>query len=251
MTRFFNCTERGVPKLEMVVFDYGETLLMETGMDFLKGEREVFRYIDQNPSGITPEDFCRFGNAFFADIQPCRDLGFELHEWQGLRATYEFFGLTFTLPMEELECILWDAVSLGEQVPGASSMLDDLHKSGIRTGVISNICWSGQALARRMQRLLPENWFEFILASSEYGIRKPNPLLFQIALRKAGLPPEKVWYCGDNFQFDVCGAHAAGIFPVWLNREGREPEDVDFPYLAVSSWEEFVDILHHIEVQNI
>jgi putative hydrolase of the HAD superfamily len=36
--------------------------------------------------------------------------------------------------------------------------------------------WSGKALEARIDRLLPENRFEFVIASSEYMIRKLNPL---------------------------------------------------------------------------
>ena len=34
--------------------------------------------------------------------------------------------------------------------------------------------------------------------SCEYVFRKPNPLLFELALKKAGLPASDVWFCGDN-----------------------------------------------------
>lgn len=137
-------------------------------------------------------------------------------------------------------------------MPYISKLLEFLNQSGIRTGVISNIGWSGNALSRRINRLLPENRFEFILASSEYTVRKPSPLLFRIALNKAGLSPEEVWYCGDNLQADVFGAHGAGIFPVFY--QGEFPEEprkirsepvgeVDFPYLYIRDWRELISVL--------
>lgn len=52
------------------------------------------------------------------------------------------------------------------------------------------------------------------MASSEYVIRKPDRMLFETALRKAGLPAEQAWYCGDSIRYDVLGAHRAGIYPV-------------------------------------
>ena len=63
--------------------------------------------------------------------------------------------------------------------------------------------------------MLPEHAFEFVIASSDYGVRKPDPLIFRAALSKAGLSPEEVWFCGDQIDADVFGAQAAGIFPVW------------------------------------
>ena len=84
--------------------------------------------------------------------------------------------------------------------------------------------------------MLPCNDFEFILTSSEYMFRKPHARIFQLALEKAGLQPEEVWYIGDDYQCDVVGARNAGIFPVYyIGASKKEPmEDV----LTVSTWEE-------------
>lgn len=66
---------------------------------------------------------------------------------------------------------------------------------------------------------MPDSRFEFVIASSEYMVRKPNPRIFRLALQKAGLSPDRVWFCGDNVRADVEGAHAAGLFPVWYEGE--------------------------------
>ena len=127
-------------------------------------------------------------------------------------------------------------------MPGVEEMLAVLKRQNIRRGVISNLSWSGQALRERINRLLPEHQFEFILTSSEYMVRKPNPYLFELALRKAGLSPEEVWYCGDNVENDVMGAHGAGIFPVWYNHAGKTVE-LNFPHLEITDWSEMIQML--------
>lgn len=240
-------------KPQMILFDYGHTLLHEQDFSFLRGEQAVFKYITENPHNITPEQSNDFASKLFADFDRARQLGFEIHEWQALRAQYERLGLKFSLPMDELETVMWDVVSVGSQMPKVERMLAFLKENGIRSGVISNIGWSGIALERRINRLLPENEFEFIVASSEYGIRKPNPLLFEIALEKAGLSASDVWYCGDNIKADVYGAHGAGIFPVlytcetverseWTANQEAHPS-FDFEFLHIHDWDEMVDVL--------
>ncbi len=237
----------------MILFDYGHTLLYEQDFSFLLGEQAVFKYITENPHNITPEQSNDFAGKLFADFDRARQLGFEIHEWQALRTQYERLGLKFSLPMDELETVMWDAVSIGSQMPKVERMLAFLKESGIRSGVISNIGWSGTALERRINRLLPENEFEFIIASSEYGIRKPNPLLFEIALEKAGLSASDVWYCGDSIKADVYGAHGVGIFPVlytcktversdWTANQEEDPQ-FDFEFLHIHDWDEMVDLL--------
>lgn len=250
--RFMNCTEDTVQRPEMVLFDYGGTLAWEPAPDFLKGWRTAFQYISKKPTEVEPEQAQELANDLWERFSGSRSLstsrkgGWEIHEWQQLRTVFDALGLEFSLPLPEVEIVLMDNSCPSRPHAGTEEMLGFLRKQGIRRGVISNIGWSGNALAHRLGQLFPAHSFEFVLASSEYGIRKPDPLLFQIALRKAGLSPSQVWNCGDNFLLDVCGAHSAGILPVWVNREGREPEEADFPYLSVSGWEELVPIISEI-----
>nr|MBR4281997.1 HAD-IA family hydrolase [Clostridia bacterium] len=203
----------GKPK--MILFDYAHTLAWEPDADFLRGERAVFAHVKDNPRRVTPEEAARLGTDLFLAARDCRHSGWELHQHQQLRLKYDLLGLTFDLPLSEIEKRLWTAVCPGEAMPGVQDMLAVLRARDIRTGVISNLVWSGDALTDRLQRLLPEHGFEFIISSSDYGIRKPNPLIFRAALAQAGLSPEDVWFCGDQIDADVFGAQAAGVFPVW------------------------------------
>ena len=200
---------------KMILFDYAHTLAWEPDPDFLRGERAVFAHVKDNPRNVSPEEASRLGTELFLAARDCRHSGWELHEHQQLRLKYDLLGLTFDLPLADIEDILWTATCPGEPMPGVQDMLAGLRARGIRTGVISNLGWSGEALADRLRRLLPEHDFEFVISSSDYGVRKPNPLIFQAALAKAGLSPDDVWFCGDQIDADVFGAQSAGIFPVW------------------------------------
>lgn len=202
-------------KPAMILFDYAHTLAWEPNPDFLRGERAVFEHVRNNPRQITPEDAAQLGTDLFLATRDCRHSGWELHEHQQLRLKYDLLGLTFDLPMADMEDILWTSTCPGEPMPGTADMLAALRARGIRTGVISNLGWSGEALAARLCRLLPEHEFEFLISSSDYAVRKPNPLIFKAALARADLSPEDVWFCGDQIDADIFGAQAAGIFPVW------------------------------------
>ena len=162
-------------KPAMILFDYAHTLAWEPQPDFLRGERAVFAHVKDNPRQVTPEEAARLGTELFLSARDCRHSGWEPHEHQYLRLKYDLLGLTFTLPLNELEKLLWTAACPGELMPGTAGMLAQLRARGIRTGVISNLGWSGEALADRLQRLLPAHPFEFVIASSDYGVRKPAP----------------------------------------------------------------------------
>lgn len=243
-------------KPEMIIFDYGHTLLYEPGFDAKRCEEAAYPYIVINPQNLTAAQIYAEVQRMFAQFQEQRDNGIETHELQFMRLVYESLGLRFRISYEELEEIEWNAASEGAVMPYVEEMLDYLHKSGIRTAVVSNICWSGNALTNRVNRLLPDNRFEFIMASSEYIIRKPDRMLFEIALRRAGLAAEQVWYCGDSIRHDVIGAHGAGIYPVLY--QGDTPDEVnpyahqndgvrvDFEYLHIRDWRELVEVLRRL-----
>ena len=234
---------------KMILFDYGETLLWEKDRDFLQGYRAMFQFITKNPKGVTPEEVCALSEGIFHEADSCRKLGYEIHEFQLLRTTAEIFGLEFSVSLKEIEHVIWTNASKGGTMPHIEELLEYLKKEGIRTGVISNIGWSGGALKERIDRFLPKNNFEFVIASSEYAIRKPNPLLFKIALQKAGLKASEVWFCGDSVEADIKGAHGAGIFPVYYNNADEkdlhtEPDiQVDFNYFHIHDWVELIDTL--------
>lgn len=243
-------------KPQMIIFDYGHTLLYEPGFDAKRCEEAAFAYITQNPQKLTATQIYEEVQKMFQQFDGLRNRGIEIHEWQFMRLIYEYLGIEFSISYKELEEIEWNAASMGAVMPHAEQMLNYLNESGIRTAVISNIGWSGQALTNRINRLLPDNKFEFIIASSEYAIRKPNKILFEIALKKAGLSAGQVWYCGDSIVNDVMGAHGAGIYPVLYDSntpdeanlflDQNEGIEVDFGYLHIHDWLEMVEMLERL-----
>ena len=63
-----------------------------------------------------------------------------------------------------------------------------------------------------------------------YGLQKPDPRLFEIALQRAGCCAQQAVHVGDSIEADVLGARRAGIASIWLNRQslrndtGAEPD---------------------------
>ena len=238
-------------KPKMILFDYAHTLAWEPNPDFLRGENAVFAHVKDNPRRVTPEEAARLGTELFLAARDCRHSGWELHEHQQLRLKYDLLGLTFDLPLADIEKLLWTETCPGVPMPDVPDMLAELRERGIRTGVISNLGWSGEALADRLRRLLPEHDFEFVITSSDYGVRKPDPLIFRAALAKAGLSPNEIWFCGDQIDADVFGAQRAGISPVWYeeltipNGFARKNAGLTITgeHLHIHHWRELIDAL--------
>ena len=62
--------------------------------------------------------------------------------------------------------------------------------------------------------------FEFVVFAQDYGVEKPDPRFFRIALEKAGCTRHDLLHVGDSFENDLMGATNAGIRSIWLNRSG-------------------------------
>jgi putative hydrolase of the HAD superfamily len=65
-------------------------------------------------------------------------------------------------------------------------------------------------------------YFEGSLAAREAGMMKPDPRIFAMLLARAGLAAHEAVHVGDDPEADVEGARAAGVEPVWLNRDAAE-----------------------------
>lgn len=238
-------------KPKMILFDYGNTLLCEPGFDTLRGEEALFKYIKSNKNNLTAKQVNEFSGELFEKIGVVRSMGMELHEWQFQRMLYEYLEIELSISLPEAEKVFWDGTSAGAVMPNADEMLDYINANGIRSGVISNIGFSGAALTDRINRLLPQNKFEFIIASSEYMFRKPNPMLFELALKKSGLNAKEIWFCGDNIEADVKGSAAVGMLPVWYEDELMENPwrgkynslAPDCKHLHIHDWVELIEVL--------
>ena len=64
--------------------------------------------------------------------------------------------------------------------------------------------------------------FDTVVISGDVGVEKPDPRIFELALRQVGLEPRETVYVGDTAE-DVQGALAAGMCPILIHR-GEEIE---------------------------
>ena len=235
-------------KPKMILFDYGQTLVAEDGFDGVKGTIAVMRHAIQNKYNMTPERIQQEANAINRELKRFDPKAraqniVEIPNHMFTAYLYESMGIRIDLPADEIDRIFWDAASPGKPTPGIKGFLDYLWTNEIRTAVLSNISYAGAVVSERINRLLPDNHFEFILATSEYLFRKPHARIFNLALEKAGLKPEEAWYVGDDYACDIVGARNAGLFPIWY-KGAVDFTQADYKdVLAIMNWTELKDIL--------
>lgn len=62
--------------------------------------------------------------------------------------------------------------------------------------------------------------FAFVVFAGRHGVQKPDPRLFEIALREAGCRADEMMHVGDSLHEDVGPALLLGMRAAWLNRSG-------------------------------
>ncbi|MBD3242452.1 MAG: HAD hydrolase-like protein [Chitinivibrionales bacterium] len=108
-------------------------------------------------------------------------------------------------------------------------------------GVVSNHFIAGVP-RRVLEKLGLAHYFDFVLDSAEFGIRKPGHAIYREGLRRAGVPGPSVGDCvfvGDNFELDVRVPVALGMQAVHYAPTAGEYSSTGERIRVVRHWDEF------------
>jgi len=67
------------------------------------------------------------------------------------------------------------------------------------------------------------DYFDQVINSEMAGVKKPNPEIFELALKKANTAADKSLMVGDNIEADILGAKAVGLHALHFNAH-NDPE---------------------------
>jgi putative hydrolase of the HAD superfamily len=110
--------------------------------------------------------------------------------------------------------------------PNLIGMLETLKNASIRLGIITN--GKGQFQMDNIKSLGIERYFDTILVSEYEGIKKPNPEIFNKALRQLGVSTSESMYVGDHPENDIKGAKNIGMLGIWKKDIQWDHVDADF-----------------------
>jgi FMN phosphatase YigB (HAD superfamily) len=137
--------------------------------------------------------------------------------------------LDLKLPVAELaaftEAVLDTSVytaMVEPQEPENGAALKALLDLGLRLACVSNAFMPGSVLDRILDARGMGEHCEFTVSSCEFGIRKPDPRIYQEAVRRLGLPAPSVVFVGDRVDADVEGPAAVGMQTVLTHQYRQE-----------------------------
>ncbi|MFE4710676.1 HAD family hydrolase [Paenibacillus sp. NPDC056722] len=102
--------------------------------------------------------------------------------------------------------------------PETLEVLGTLKEQSYGIGLISNWDLTARSVLEE-NGLLP--FFDQIIISSEVGAVKPDEVIFQKALKLAGVSAGQSLYVGDNYYDDVIGSQRVGMESCLINRFGK------------------------------
>jgi putative hydrolase of the HAD superfamily len=91
------------------------------------------------------------------------------------------------------------------------ALLDSLRGRGLKTGLVSNAFDPGWLLHRDLADMGLAERLDAAVFSSEVGLRKPHPAVFEATLGKLGVEPEEALFVGDRRYEDMRGAKELGM----------------------------------------
>ena len=125
--------------------------------------------------------------------------------------------------MEETEWEFWKAAFSVRLIDGVRDLLEHIEGRHLPLGVVSNSSFVGPTLEKELSRQGIRRYFDFVISSADYGVRKPDPIIFEIALRRLGKDQSQVSFARGPCPLDIIGGTGAGIFFVAFNPRTRIP----------------------------
>ena len=97
----------------------------------------------------------------------------------------------------------------------AHKLLEKLHEQGKKVFLLSN----AQSIftLEELMILKMDDLFDDILISSDCGYKKPDPIVFEILLKRNGLNPEDCLMIGNDLYSDILGANRAGVDSCYIH----------------------------------
>lgn len=210
-----------------VLFDIGDTILEECQFNLEAGIEAIV--------GEDHDSVVELSKSFRAELLSSHRLNRELYlpAW-----------LCTRLPdcteaaIQKIEDLMWAAAVTLSPAPNVGAALSKLHEDGVQMAAISNAFFSGRVLSAELEKHRLGHLLRFVLSSADIGLRKPHPAIFQAALSRIEMNPERAWFVGDTMEEDIAGAIAAGLRPILFSKNLRQQPPHELAS-AVRDWNEF------------
>lgn len=201
-------------KLNWIFFDIGSTLIDESVAYRKRIERTIAG------TNVTYDDFYN------------KMVEISKYNQSGYNKALEAYGLKMAPWNSDDEFVY----------PEAESCLSKLSKQ-YKIGIIAN---QNPGSKERLDKLGLLRYIDFVIASAEEGVAKPDLRIFQIALERANCKSEEAVMVGDRLDNDIIPANKIGMKTVWIKQGfggyAKPKETEEHPDYTVTSLVEITEL---------
>jgi 5'-nucleotidase len=234
-----------VKGIKLVLFDVDDTLY-----DFERNwQHTVESVFLSHPltSEFEQERICRLFNHYSQlhwDKTVRGELNFQQYRRLRLQETLEEFGKTLLDEAFDSFTQAFIQTSLSH-LQGDDTVRSVIKRISQRyaLGIITN--GANDTAREKLTRLGLGDLFPVhaVIVSSDVGVAKPDPAIFQLALDRLGYLAEETVFVGDSWQADMVGAMNAGLHAIWFNPKCAEPLTAHEPIAIIKQLSELDRIL--------
>ena len=237
-----------ITQIKFVIFDVGQTLLFLTP----SSEEVLLARCQQLAIDVELEDLkrgCKVGELWIAETIRQEQRGAPRMSDEEFDMKWEYVVLEEALKGRKKD--VDDLVKKLREVQGPAqnwkappetyTVLDGLQANGLPLGIVSNFFKTLPDLCRKVGIA---DYFDFIIASEEVGISKPDPKILHMALQRAQVKAKEVVYVGDH-PFDILCAKKVPMPIIWFNKDNDPLPDsfTTYPDLQISALSELLEII--------
>lgn len=210
-----------IEKASAMIFDLDDTLY-DRRVPFEKACRELFDLDVDTDYQKVHTRFLKHGNDVFEASMTGEITMEEMYIYR-IRETLKELGknISDAQALTFQERYVWNQHHI-EVDPAIIPFLDACVERKLFMGIITN----GKSGHQRdkFHVLGLERWFDErnFLASGDIGINKPDPGIFEHAVREWQLQRETTWYVGDSYEHDIISAGQAGLKTIWINKKQEQ-----------------------------
>jgi HAD superfamily hydrolase (TIGR01662 family) len=222
--------------LKGILFDLGDTLVTRSVKDiFLM--REALKEINKLFMLEGYENRAKFLFSAYDDVYSEIDhiresvyVEIPLNVWLN-RLLIRVYGNKFSKKLFEnaINAVIEARSSFIKPINGVPEVLNEVRKR-YKIGLISNNS-SKDVVFRVLSKLNMTHYFDIILTSDGFGVRKPYPGIFLYALKKLNIEfPELSVFVGDSIKHDIYGAKNVGMTTILFNKfqSSKKTHSADF-----------------------
>jgi HAD superfamily hydrolase (TIGR01509 family) len=122
-------------------------------------------------------------------------------------------------------------------LPGVKNTLSELHKAGLKLGVLADSEHPASVLEERLAHLGVNGLFSTVISSVEIAKTRPDPVTYMTALRAMDLPAGQAAFVGHSAE-DLAGAANVGMTTIAFNYDPESEADA-----FTARFDELLDVL--------